>query len=137
MPCVLDASVALAWQFEDETDEAYTAAVLRRLRDDRAIVPAVWPLEVANGLAAAERHGRISEAASAAASERLQSLPILIEQSSLEHVLAALLPIARTHSLSVYDASYLDLAMRQQWPLATLDARLRTAATRAGVSLLE
>lgn len=130
---VIDASVAMAWCFEDEvTDD--TEAVLDRLRSEQAIVPAIWPLEVANVLLVAERRGRISEAQINRFIRLLGQLPIKLDDAGSD--LAGVVATGRVHGLSSYDASYLLLAERAGLPLATLDARLGGAATQAGVPLL-
>lgn len=130
---VIDASVATAWCFEDEvTDD--TEAVLDRLRSEQAIVPAIWPLEVANVLLVAERRGRISEAQINRFIRLLGQLPIKLDDAGSD--LAGVVATGRAHGLNSYDASYLLLAERAGLPLATLDARLGGAATQAGVPLL-
>ena len=136
MPFVVDASVVLAWHFEDEVSE-YADGVLERLRGDQAIVPGVWPLEVANGLVIAERRKRLTAAKLAGAVDATQSLDVSVHETGLEIVLGRVLDLARAQRLSVYDAAYLELAMREGLPLATEDAALRTAATRVGVALVE
>ena len=136
MPFVVDASVALAWQFEDEASE-YADRVLERLREDRAAAPSIWPLEVANALLVAERRGRLSPAKVARAVELLLELPISIHDVAAELVLGAVLDLARAHGLSAYDAVYLELAMREGLPLATQDEALRAATQRVGVPLLD
>ena len=136
MAFVLDASVPLSWSFRDE-QSAYAHRVLRRLEDDQALVPAVWVLEVANGLLVAERRGRFTVADVAQACQDLAELPI--ESSDLAHdqALGPVLDLARAQGLSAYDAAYLELAMREGLPLATQDAALQAAAQRVGVPLVE
>jgi len=131
---VLDASVALAWGLEDESNE-YTDAVLDVLERWEAIVPCIWPLEVGNALLAAERRGRITQAVVARFVEYLQSLPIVVEEAGSERVFGEALALARAQGLSLYDASYLDLALRFGFPLATQDRALREAASRCGVEI--
>ncbi len=134
MPLVLDASVALPWHFEDETSE-YAEHVLDRLETDAAIVPALWPLEMANGLTVAERRGRLSPAKLARAVELSLDLPVLVDEVSTHLALGPVLELARSQELSAYDAAYLELAMREGIPLATQDEDLRAAAGRVGVPL--
>lgn len=129
---VLDCSIAMAWAFEDEADET-ADAVLDELRSMRAAVPAVWPLEVANVLATAERRGRLKIAESAHFLALLAGLPIVVEQSSFERVTSSVLELARRHRLSAYDAAYLELAARRGASLATNDRTLTAAAAAAGV----
>lgn len=130
---VVDASVTMAWCFEDESSPE-TDAVLDRLGTDAAVVPAVWPLEVANVLLVAERRGRLSEAQSSRFAGLLAQLPIDVDDHPAD--IDALAALGRRHELSSYDASYLALAQRVGAGLATLDRRLGGAATRAGVELL-
>lgn len=136
MAFVVDSSVTMAWCFEDETDP-YTEGVLDRLRETEAIVPGIWPLEVANVLLVAERRRRITEAQAVRFVQLLRALPISVEVEGLALALGAVLSIGRQHELSAYDAAYLELAARQGLPLATQDLRLREAAARMGVTRLE
>lgn len=136
MALVLDSSVALAWCFEDETTP-YTESVLERLREDGAVVPAIWPLEVANVLLVGERRQRITEAQSVRFVQLLQALPITLDTETSASSLGSVLALGREHALSAYDASYLELAARQGLPLATQDAHLIAAARRAGVVLVQ
>lgn len=136
MPFVVDASVALAWHFEDEASE-YADRILERLRDDRAAVPPVWALEVANALVVAERRGRLSPARVARAVELFSELPISVYDLSVSPALDAVRALARAHGLSAYDAAYLELAIREGLPLATQDRALRAAAETVGVPLVQ
>ncbi len=131
---VLDASIAVAWAFEDETT-SYTEAALDAVTRGRGVVPSVWPLEVGNAVVVAERRGRMNEAAGVRFLSLLRQLPIAVEAEPVERVLGDGVRLARAHGLSVYDASYLDLAMRMGVPLATRDAGLRRAANRCGVKV--
>jgi predicted nucleic acid-binding protein len=130
---VIDASVTMAWCFADEATSG-TEAVLDQFTGDEAVVPAVWPLEVANVLLVAERRLRLTEAQASRFLDLLQQLPISVDGAPTD--LAAVVAAGRRHELSSYDASYLVLAERTGAPLATLDRRLADAATRAGVRLL-
>ncbi len=133
---VLDASLTLAWGFADEATPS-TEDVLDRLGGDGALVPAIWPAEVANGLIIGERRGRVSQAQIAHFVDVLTHLPISVNtEGGLALVFGPVLSLAREQGVSVYDASYLDLALRRGLPLATLDSRLRAAATRLAVPLV-
>ncbi len=133
---VLDASVAVAWCFEDESAD-FTDGVLDLLSSGtEAVTPAIWPLEVANALLVAERRKRITVAQVTALLRRIAGLPILVEPLQPGHAFEHVLPVARQHSLSEYDACYVELALREALPLATLDDKLRNAAKLAGISLL-
>jgi predicted nucleic acid-binding protein len=132
---VIDASVALAWCLDDETSLPADHA-LERLTADEAVAPAIWPLEVANGLRSAERRGRITIADGARVRQLLLSLPIQIESADLAAALTEVADLARTFDLSAYDAAYLALAARRGLSMATGDDRLAHACTQAGVELV-
>src|SRR5437868_4294128 len=134
-PFVLDASMTLSWAFESESTPL-TIAVLKSLETVHAIAPALWSFEVASVLRTAERKGRIDAAAQAVFLERLRLLPVAIEQRPAIWLAQQILPLARAHQLSAYDAAYLELAIREGLPLATLDDDLRRAAPAAGVALV-
>jgi predicted nucleic acid-binding protein len=134
---VLDASVPLAWCFEDES-----AALPERLLDaletgTEMLTPSIWPLEVANALLMAERHRRITNAQATAFLQRISKLPILVVPTPPERAFDHILQVARQYQLTEYDAAYVELALREALPLATLDAKLRRAARSAGLTLVE
>jgi predicted nucleic acid-binding protein len=124
----------MAWCFEDEAD-IYADSILDQLSDSEAIVPSIWPLEVANVLLVAERRKRLTEAESLQFVGLLRKLPITIDGESSERALSDILFVGRHQGLSSYDAAYLELAMRQGAALATKDERLRKAAENCGVRL--
>jgi predicted nucleic acid-binding protein len=136
MPFVLDASVSLAWVLPDEIS-GYADAAIQLLREDEALVPPIWPLEVANGLLMAVRRGRMTEAEATRCADLAVGLPLTVTAAEVETTLRDVRGLAATHQLSVYDASYLDLAMRERIPLCTQDSDLRSAAQRAGVQCLD
>ncbi len=131
---VLDGSVTVSWAFEDESD-AYADSVGDALPDAKAFVPSLWHLEVGNALLVGERRARIAEAQVTQFLTLLQSQPITVDEETAARVWTETLHLARTHRLSVYDASYLELAIRRDLPLATLDDELRAAAAALGVPL--
>lgn len=134
---VLDASVALAW-FIDRSIAPYAMRVQRLLLGgDRAVVPPLWRLEVANGFVVAERRGILTPSDTA---QTLQNFQIVLAEAIEEsqHSLSAhrVIATAREFQLTAYDAEYLDTARINQLPIATLDRRLEEAAARAGVHLV-
>lgn len=131
MVFVIDASVTLAWCFEDEATPL-TEALLDRVAEEGAAAPALWEYEVSNALLVAERRRRISEAQAARLVELMQQLPVAVDR--VPTPMPTLLAVARQHDLSTYDAAYLAMAERRGLPLATLDTRLRAAAGRGGVA---
>jgi predicted nucleic acid-binding protein len=129
---VLDCSLTVAWFFEDEMNR-YAQAVEDSLSKASAVVPGLWPLEVANALLVGERRSRATEANVTTFLRLLAALPIALDDDTASRAWPHSLHLARSHRLSVYDAAYLELALRQGLPLATLDDRLAAAATAAGV----
>lgn len=137
MNFVLDASVTMTWLFGDanSADRAYALGVLDALKlpDARAEVPVTWALEVANVLSRGEARRLVTEAQSEAFLHMLSRSPVHADHATFAAALGDTLQLARRYRLSVYDASYLELALRGAHPLASLDADLNKAARRAGV----
>jgi predicted nucleic acid-binding protein len=132
MAFVLDASITACWAFDDE-DHPDASLAFERMRAEEGVVPSLWWFEVRNILIVNERRRRIAESGTASFLLNLALLRLRLDQSPDE---AAVLRLARTYRLSVYDAAYLELAQRERLALATLDADLRTAATTEGVALV-
>ena len=135
MSLVLDASVALAWYFQDEATSA-TDAVLDRVVEAGAVVPGLWRLEFANALQVAVRRNRISATYRDAALADLMQLQIETDSETDLHAWSATLRLAVRHELTLYDAAYLELAERRRLPLATLDRVLRRAAEELDLPVL-
>ncbi|MDR2186492.1 MAG: type II toxin-antitoxin system VapC family toxin [Azonexus sp.] len=135
MNFVLDNSVVMRWYFGDGSapDLEYASRVLDSMTDAEAIVPGVWGLEVANVLTRAEAKGLTTETRSETFVSMLHHMNIRTDSATSAQALSAILQLARRFKLSSYDAAYLELAMREALPLATLDDDLRRAAQRAGV----
>jgi len=133
---VVDNSVVMSWCFKDETN-SYADAVLDKLSESTAIAPSIWPLEVVNVLLVAERRKRLKQVDSVRFITLLSQLPIVVEDKGSEKVMKDLLALGRTSHLSSYDASYLDLAMRKDCPIATIDKKLMEAAKEVSVTILE
>ncbi|MGK2859781.1 MAG: type II toxin-antitoxin system VapC family toxin [Thermoanaerobaculia bacterium] len=135
MPFVVDCSMTMAWVFADEATPA-TDALRDSLVSDLAIVPGLWPVEVANVLHVATRRGRIHKSDWTKIRKSLAALPIEIDPETSARAWPASLPLAYTHKLSAYDAVYLELAVRMKLPLATLDKDLRAACRAVKVPVL-
>lgn len=132
---VLDASVTLAWCFDDESTPA-AWALLERLHGASAHVPALWALEIGNILLGAERRRRITQARAVEFLGILGQLDIRLDPDMPGRVFRDVLPVARAQRITTYDASYLELAMRLGLPLATKDAALARAAATLRVTTL-
>ena len=124
MPFVIDASITACWAFDDE-DHPVAVLALERIRTDEARVPSLWWFEIRNTLIVNERRGRLTEADVAAFLRGVSRLGVTVDRAPDE---ATVLALARRHRLTVYDASYLELARREGIPLATLDTELAKAA---------
>jgi predicted nucleic acid-binding protein len=134
---VLDASVVLSW-FVDRPTALYANHVRQLLvRGSRAVVPALWQFEIANGFVVAERRRVLSPLETADALRNLDALLVeAIENSQDIASMRLLLNMAREFGLTAYDAAYLDTALRRDLPLATLDRQLIAAASKAGVEIV-
>jgi predicted nucleic acid-binding protein len=132
MGFVLDASITACWAFRDE-DHPDADLAFARMRTEDALVPCLWWFEVRNILVVNERRQRITESGTAGFLLNLSRLRVRVDREPDE---SAVLRLARTHRLSVYDAAYLELALRERLPLATLDADLRKAAASEGIALV-
>ena len=132
---VLDCSVAASWLFDDEATPE-TDALLDQLKEEGAVVPGIWHLEIGNVLVRAERRKRISTARVATYLQLLRRLAIVTDTETDERALRETLMLAREWRLSTYDAAYLELAMRRGKPLATLDRARVRAARYAAVEIL-
>lgn len=135
MSFVLDSSLALAWFFGDQRTPEHLS-LLERLTETGATAPSLWPLEVLNGLALAERRGRLDRAKRHRFARLLRELPVTLDSETAGQAWTETAALAERFDLTLYDASYLELARRTGQPLATLDEALRTAARELGVPLL-
>lgn len=132
MPFVVDASVAACWLLPDEGHRA-AAAAFARFPEDTACVPGLWWFEMRNIFLSNERRGRIDSARTSRALGLLGSLPIRLDHHADD---TALMALARTYRLTAYDAAYLELATRENLPLATLDEALARAARAERVAVI-
>jgi len=135
MSWVLDSSLALAWTLPDEFSQRADEFLDHLTPASDFWVPALWWYEVSNALLMAQKRNRIKEV------DRLQAIGLLSRlplQTDTPHagMVRYIQELAFTHSLSAYDASYLELALRNGLGLATFDHRLKQAAEKAGVDTI-
>lgn len=133
---VVDASVAVAWCLDDEANRSSENALDLLYAGAELVVPAVWPLEVANALLIAERRKRITLLKVTALMERIASFPISVDTTDTARAFGPICSLAHQQGLTAYDAAYLELALRRTLALATLDNDLRRAARSVGVTLV-
>jgi predicted nucleic acid-binding protein len=131
---VIDSSAALSWCFEDEASPQ-SDALFEQIRDQGAVVPGLWHLEVANVLLQAEKRGRITTADVTMRLDLIAELPIATDNETTERAWREILALARAEGLTTYDATYLELAIRHGLPLLTKDEALIAAAERTGVAI--
>jgi predicted nucleic acid-binding protein len=129
---VIDSSAALSWCFEDEALPE-SDALFEQVRDQGAVVPGLWHLEVANVLLQAEKRGRIATGDVTLRLELIAELPITTDSETTARAWREILALARAEGLTTYDATYLELAIRRGLPLQTKDEALISAARRSGV----
>ncbi|MFQ5780717.1 MAG: type II toxin-antitoxin system VapC family toxin [Nitrospiria bacterium] len=135
MRFVIDNSVSMRWFFGDGKPQelAYAAEALDAMRDGSALVPVTWGLEAANVIARAEAKRWVTTARSKTFIGMLEAVDIEVDEETFSRALSDTLQLAWRYRLSAYDASYLELALREGIPLATLDEDLQKAARKAGV----
>jgi predicted nucleic acid-binding protein len=132
--CVLDSSVALTWCFDDEASSA-TDLLLDRVRDEGATVPLLFHIELGNVLLQAEKRGRIEASDVASRMNLFNRLPITIDQEMTARAWRETVMLARAERLTLYDATYLELAVRLRLDLLTKDVALAEAGRRLGVDI--
>ncbi len=125
----------MAWIYQDESSPL-ADSIMQRLRDDTAVVPGLWRLEVANGLVSGARRRRLTDRQIDGVLRDLGLLNITVDPTTADRALGAVLDLALGEQLTAYDAAYLELALRMSVPLASLDKELCAAAVRRGVRLL-
>ena len=130
---VVDASMAFAWVQPNQAS-AEAEALLERIEAGvEAVVPSLWFLEVANGLLVAQRRKRVTAPERMLALVRLSALSLTVDEDAARDVFGRTSTLAEQFGLSVYDAAYLEVALRRNLPLGTRDRALRSAAERSGI----
>ncbi len=134
MAFVLDNAVVTGWYLPDQST-AYTQAIATRMETERALVPALWQLELANVLKTACTRGKLSMDAARQILDTLGALPIEVDAGPFPGQ-RQLFELAMRYKLSSYDTAYLELAQRHGIALATQDTQLRDAAVAAGITVM-
>jgi predicted nucleic acid-binding protein len=132
---VADASIAISWTVPSQSTMATDRLLDRVASGNRFVVPALWMLEVANTLLVLVRRRLLSDEESAQARRKINELTPVLDEEGMRLAFGRVYDLATEHALSVYDAAYLELALRTQLPLASRDLALNKAAKRAGVRL--
>jgi len=132
---VADASVAIAWVHPAQATSETEAMLDRLVAGDSLVVPALWPLEVANALTVLRRRRKLTPDEARNAIEIIRELPVVIDHEAAAIAFTRLVDLASKYELTIYDAAYIELAARRELPLASNDARMKQAAIRSGVDL--
>ena len=134
---VLDNSVAMRWLLASNkvSDQRYAELVLRSLANAEAVVPNLWHLEAANVLLSAANRKELEISAVERFTVQLENLPITVDTLTANQVFGHTMSLAKAYRLSSYDAAYLELALRESLPLATLDKDLLKAARRSDIEI--
>jgi len=134
---VLDNSVAMRWLLASNkvSDQRYAESVLRSLANAEAVVPNLWHLEAANVLLSAANRKELEISAVERFTVQLENLPITVDTLTANQVFGHTMSLAKAYRLSSYDAAYLELALRESLPLATLDKDLLKAARRSDIEI--
>ena len=134
---VLDYSVSMRWFMPSnkEQDQAYCIKVLNSFSDSSALVPNLWHLEAVNALLGSEKRKEITEGQVEIYLTKLSKLPIFIDTETVYNAFGRTQALARAFNLSSYDAAYLEIAIRESLPIATLDKDLKKAVVKAEVEL--
>lgn len=136
MDFVLDCSMTMAWLFEDESTKKSEQLLTRISEGESAWVPALWHWEVSNILLVAQRKKRITRSQAVGFIEMLKVLPIYIENKAMQQALETTFELAHENQLSSYDAAYLEIALRKQLPIASLDKQVIRTAKELGIAVL-
>ena len=134
---VLDNSVAMRWLLASEkvSDQKYAEQVLESMRHVDALTPNLWHLEAVSVLLGAEKRGEVSLGEIERFISQLENLPIHVDTLTAHQAFSRTLSLSRAYKISSYDASYLELAMREGLSLSTLDKKLIKAAKKADVEI--
>ena len=134
---VLDNSVAMRWLLASTkaSDQRYAESVLKSMVDAEAIVPNLWHLEAANVLLGATTRKEMEISEIERFTAQLENLPITVDTLTANQVFGHTISLAKAYRLSGYDAAYLELALREGLPLATLDKGLLKAARRSDIKI--
>ncbi|HEY1171839.1 MAG TPA: type II toxin-antitoxin system VapC family toxin [Verrucomicrobiae bacterium] len=135
-PFVVDSSIAIGWVHPDQSTDLSVRLLVDVKQGAKLHVPSLWFIEMANVLAVLVRRKKLTEADCSTALARLERLNLQVDHESTVIAFTRLYTLAEQHGLTVYDAVYLELAIRKSLPLATKDAQLQFAARKCGIKVL-
>ena len=137
MAFVLDNSVSMRWLLASnkKADQKYAEKVLKSMVDSEALVPNLWHLEATNVLLSAKKRDEIDSGEIEIFISQLENLPIHTDVNTAKQAFNRILALADAYKLSSYDAAYLELAIREGLPIATLDKDLKKAVKKTGIEI--
>lgn len=130
---VVDASVGFGWVHQSQATPETDQLLNEVAAGARVVVPALWYLEMSNVLLMAQRRHRLNASQRKSALEKLTAMQFTIDEEGTRHAFGRTSELAEKHGLTIYDATYLELACRRSLPLATRDETLRKAARQCGL----
>lgn len=132
---VLDASATLSLLLPDENTPSREVLFRLMARSNVIFVPQHWSLEISNALLSAYRRKRLDSSALTRALELAESITVTVDTETAKRAPKQIFALAKEHTLSLYDAAYLELAMRRNGCLCTLDEALQRAARKLSIPL--
>jgi predicted nucleic acid-binding protein len=133
---VIDATIGVSWVHQKQST-AEAAGLLRQAeRGEPIVVPSLWFPEMANVLLVLQRRGALSPDERKTALRAIANIHLAVDDAPANTALGVSSELAETHSLTVYDATYLELALRRRLSLATRDVPLSRAAKACGITTL-
>jgi predicted nucleic acid-binding protein len=133
---IVDSSVGFAWVYQGQATPETDQLLNDVAAGATVIVPALWYLEMSNVLLIAQRRHRLTSVQRKVALEKLTAMQFTVDEEGARHAFGKTSELAVKYSLTIYDATYLELALRRSLPLATRYEALITAAKRCGLKAL-
>ena len=133
---IVDASVGFAWVYQGQATSETDRLLNEVATGATVVVPALWYLEMSNVLLIAQRHHRLTAIQRKAALEKLAAMQFMVDEEGTRHAFGKTSDLAEKHGLTIYDATYLELALRRSLPLASRDESLKNAAKQCGLKTL-
>jgi predicted nucleic acid-binding protein len=133
---IVDASVGFAWAYQGQATLETDRLLNEVAAGATVVVPALWYLEMSNVLLIAQRRRRLTAIQRKAALEKLAAMQFMVDEEGTRHAFGKTSDLAEKHGLTIYDATYLELALRRSLPLASRDEALTNAAKQCGLKTL-
>jgi predicted nucleic acid-binding protein len=133
---VVDASVGFAWVYQSQATSDTDKLLHEVAAGATVVVPGLWFLEMANVLLLAQRRKRLTAAQRQAALQKLAAMQLTVDEEGARQAFNKISELADSNGLTIYDATYLELALRRSLPLASRDEALKSAAKQCGVKTL-